>query len=127
MDPVSRAQAGNNQETGRIARLKGNRWPKGVSGNPNGRPKKNHVTKMFDRILAKKQNRKMIEEAILKTLLKGGMAPVLLLREIAERTEGKVSQAVEISGEITLGLAETIEKRRKAIADRDDQPRAIAS
>jgi len=114
MDPVSKAQAGNSQETGsRIDRLKGNRWPKGVSGNPHGRPKKLHITKMFEQVLAKSKNRNDIKRALLETLTSKGMAKVLMLREMAERTEGKVAQEVDMNVTGTVILAEIISERRR--------------
>lgn len=70
---------------------------------------------MFERVLAKPNNRKEIEDSILEELKRRGMAKVLLLREMAERTEGKVTQEISVDGNITLSLAETIASRRKAI------------
>lgn len=113
MDPVSRAQAGNKQESSRIDRVKGHRWKKGQSGNPSGRPKKLHITKMYERILGKSANRKEIEQSILKVLTSGRMATVLMAREMAERTEGKVAQEVDMNVTGTVVLAEIISERRK--------------
>jgi hypothetical protein len=53
-------------------------------------------------------------KAVLKTLLKGNMAMVLLLREITERIEGKVIQPIET--DITMNLAEAIAEGRKRAA-----------
>ena len=50
----------------------------------------------------------------MKTLLKGNMAMVLLLREITERIEGKVIQPIET--DITMNLAEAIAEGRKRAA-----------
>jgi hypothetical protein len=113
MDPVSRAQQGNKPEASRIDRVKGHRFQKGVSGNPSGRPKKNHITKMYEQLLANPQNRKHIKEAILKTLTGGRMSGVLQLREVAERTEGKVADVVDMNLSGTVQLATVIEERRK--------------
>jgi len=118
VDPVSKAQAGNKQEAtkyaNRIDRVKGHRFQKGVSGNPSGRPKKNHVTKMYEQLLANPQNRKAIKDAILKTLVSGRMSGVLQLREVAERTEGKVADIVDMNVSGTLTLEQVLEARKKA-------------
>jgi uncharacterized protein DUF5681 len=108
MDPVSKAQLANNSE--KIARLKQYSWKPGQTGNPRGRPKKLHITKMFEKVLANPENRKQVQEAIFKELCSRGMAKVLLLREIAERTEGKITQEVDLN--VTVALADTIAQRR---------------
>ena len=113
MDPVSKAQssAGNSD---RYSRLRPYSFKPGKSGNPNGRPKKAPITKIFERIFRKAKNRKDIEEAILKILLQGKMASVLMLREGAERIEGKVTEKLEVTGEInTLSDADLAEKIAK--------------
>jgi hypothetical protein len=45
------------------------------------------------------------------------MAMVLLLREMAERVEGKVTQPIE--AEVTVNLAEAIAKARQRVAMRE--------
>ncbi len=91
----------------------------GKSGNPGGRPKKNHITKMYDKLLAKPLNRKEIEASALKILTGGRMASVLLLREMAERTEGKVADTVDLNVTGTIQLANVIEQRRKKRAEKE--------
>src|ERR1700684_3214454 len=100
MDPVSRAQleiVPQNRHkidptTGTATQFKpGNR------ANPGGRPKKARVTKIYEKIFASAKNRKEIEQAILETLLSRRMSGVLLLREAAERIEGKVTQELEVN------------------------------
>jgi|ERR1700685_734145 len=78
--------------------------------NPGGRPKKTPITEIYERIFADSGNLELIEAAILKTILSGRMGSVLTLKEAAERIEGKVVQAMEHSGEITLTLAERMKK-----------------
>lgn len=96
----------------RIANLKP--FQPGQSGNAGGRPKKLPITELYERILSDPANIAAIEKAVLATLRKGNMAMVLLLREITERMEGKVTQPVEAS--ITLNLAEAIAEARKRVA-----------
>jgi len=117
VDPVSRAQQENSIETAQKApHLAQYRWPKGVSGNRNGRPRKaQRVTKMYERILRKTKNRKKIEESLMQTLTSKGMAKVLLLREMAERTEGKVAQELTGDFSVVVSLAEKVSERRKQL------------
>jgi|SRR4029077_19015480 len=92
--PGSGSFLAGNSENLREKRLKNLRpFPKGKGGNPSGRPKKAYLTKIYERILRKACTRKEIEEAFTKVLTSGRMASVLMAREMAERTEGKVSQA----------------------------------
>jgi hypothetical protein len=108
MDPVSRAQNSDNTAKKRIGRP----FPKGVSGNPGGRPKKLHITKMYEKILAKHGNRKDIQESLMRILTGGRMASVLMLREMAERTEGKVAQEVDMNVSAIVQYADAVARVR---------------
>lgn len=114
MDPVSKAQ-----QTPAIRNTTGQggsfatRFKPGVSGNPSGRPRKRPITKIYERIFAKRKNQKDIEETVLRIILGGRMASVLQLREMAERVEGKVVQPVEMSGEVNLTLSERLTRARE--------------
>lgn len=114
MDPVSRAQAENSAVSApKAPHLTQYQWPKGVSGNRNGRPHKaTRVTKMYERVLRKTKNRKEIETALMDTLTSKGMAKVLLLREMAERTEGKILQEIDMALDVTLQYAEVVSRMR---------------
>lgn len=110
----SKPAAAQNSEKkrGRAGNLKP--FKPGQSGNPGGRPKKRPITELYERILGDPKNIAAIEKAVLKTLSKGNMAMVLLLREITERIEGKVTQPIE--ADITVNLADAIAKARKRAA-----------
>lgn len=118
MDPVSRAQSEENSSLApsKRAHLAQFHWPKGTSGNPKGRPRKDQrITKMYDRIVRKVKNRKQIEAALMDTLTSKGMAKVLLLREISERLEGKVTQPMEV--DVNISLSQRMEKAEERLGD----------
>lgn len=108
MDPISKAQL-------REKRLKNLRpFRPGQSGNPSGRPRTPHLTNIYDDIMTSAKNRREIEKAIFKQLTSGGMAAVLLLREIAERLEGRVKDTVEMNVSGSITLEQVLEARKKA-------------
>jgi hypothetical protein len=92
--------------------MEATKWQKGQSGNPSGRPKKKPITEMYERILNNPEHLAAIEAATVSALKKGNMAMVLQLREITDRVEGKVSQDINLNGELTL--ADRISKARLA-------------
>jgi len=83
----------------------------GVSGNPGGRPKKKAITEMYERILNDPIHIAAIEAATVKALRNGNMAMVLQLKEMADRTEGKVTLPIE--HDVTVNLADAIAEARK--------------
>src|SRR5277367_831709 len=99
MDPVSKAQAADSSEKARKPRSLGRPFPKGVSGNPGGRKKK-PITEMMELILEDKANRAEIKEVIMDVIRSRRMASVLMLKEVTERLEGKVTQELELSGNV---------------------------
>jgi hypothetical protein len=86
----------------------------GQSGNPSGRPKKKPISDLYEEILNDPEEMAKIRAAVVKSLTKGNMAMVLQLREMTDRVEGKVTQPIEHSGEVTL--ADRISKARAARA-----------
>lgn len=87
------------------------KWKPGQSGNPSGRPKKKPITEIFERIMNNPELVAQFEAAIAKSIMKGGMAGVMYVREAADRIEGKVTQPIE--ADISVNLAEAIAEARK--------------
>lgn len=77
-------------------------WKKGQSGNPGGRPKKKLIDRALEELLLENDSEKARELAqrVLQLALAGD---VLAIKFIAERTEGRAMQKVEISGELNAG------------------------
>lgn len=96
----------------RIANLKP--FAPGQSGNPGGRPSSKALSALYEKILSDPENVAIIEKSVMKALRGGSMAMVLLLREMADRTEGKVTLPIEAS--VTMNLAEAIAAGRKRAA-----------
>lgn len=105
--------AGNSKENSkkRGEHLAPHQFKKGESGNPSGRPKKKLITEMYEDILNDPEHIAAIKDATVKALRKGNMAMVLQLREMADRTEGKVTQPIE--HDVTVNLADAIAEARK--------------
>ena len=68
-------------------------WPKGVSGNPGGRPKRDLAAEIARAIFEK--NPKAIEDAMLRALRRGDANT---FRVLAERGFGKLPQTKEVTG-----------------------------
>jgi hypothetical protein len=68
-------------------------WPKGVSGNPGGRPK-NDVGREIARAVLE-GNREAAYEALARALLKGN---AYVFKELTDRAYGKVSDKMELTG-----------------------------
>jgi hypothetical protein len=120
VDPVSRSLKTDNTQESRLSRF-GDKlqkpWLKGCpSPNPGGRPKKARITRIYQRILANADNRAMIEDVIINTLTgESRMASVLMLREMAERTEGKITQSIELSGNVSNMTEEEVDEHLKKL------------
>jgi hypothetical protein len=92
--------------------MEANKWQPGQSGNPGGRPKKRAITELYEKLLEDESFIEEVEKSIRKMVTSGRMVGQLQLKEMTERTEGKVSQPVE--GELTImSLAERMQKARE--------------
>ena len=109
--------AENNGKTPR--KVIGRPFPKGVSGNAGGRPKKSLMQREMERMANNPAYVKEWVEATKVRAKQAGVAGFLQSREILDRVDGPVKQ--EISAEITMTLASTIAERRKRAASDDSQ------
>lgn len=97
-------------------------WAKGVSGNPETQfqpgnqaavGRKGAITRIFEEIFENSDCTEAVKQQIMKTLTSKGMAGVLMLKEAAERIEGKVTQPMEVEGEIRVSVTEAMAKARE--------------
>jgi hypothetical protein len=86
-------------------------FPKGVSGNPSGRPKGTKiVSEMLVELLenefqGKGYNRKQLAEVVARALVKkAGKGDVKAIKELLDRVEGKVADKldVDVEGKLTV-------------------------
>jgi hypothetical protein len=100
-------QTDNKRENGKFAKgnMFGNRWQKGQSGNPAGRPK----SALLSDVLRKKLNEQLpdnndksisekIAEKLIELALQGDISAI---KEVFDRTEGKPLQKVNASVGVT--------------------------
>ena len=92
-------------------------WPKGVSGNPGGRPKTKPVTEELERLLQQEAPEKngqtwaaLIAEALVRRAANGD---VQAIAEVANRLEGRPAQAVSLDVNPLDNLAERIAVARR--------------
>jgi hypothetical protein len=123
VNPVT--EAFKSPHEGLIRRTETGRWPKGVSGNPAGRPpKERFITKLCEEIMEEK--REEIKARLIASLTERGMAGVLLFKEFAERVEGKVTQGIELSGSVNaMTDAEIMEKMAALLDVKIDEPERL--
>lgn len=92
-------------------------WPKGVSGNPGGRPKKTALTDAIREQLAEvdeqdkagRTNAEIIAAALVARAKRGD---VRAAGEIADRAEGRPSQSLNLQGRMEVS---TLEERRARV------------
>jgi hypothetical protein len=97
--------------SGRVENLKP--WPKGVSGNPAGRPRHDLSAEIARAVF--EQNTELIYRAMLRALKKGNAKTFAVL---AERGYGKLTTRVEMDMDASIHLAERIGRARKRIREK---------
>jgi hypothetical protein len=93
--------------------MEAHKWKPGESGNKSGRPKRKPITELYKELLSDPENLEMVRTSIIKSISGGQMAMVLLLREMTDRVEGKVTQPIE--ADVTVNLADAIAEARSRL------------
>lgn len=108
-EPLERPKRKDPQEYGAHPK-----WEKGQSGNPGGRPKKKWLTEIYEELLDEiaetPDQREALKESLRQKLMAKGVVSTMLIQQMQDRTEGKVSQPVELE---IVGLAERLKKARE--------------
>jgi hypothetical protein len=93
------------------------RWKKGgPSPNPGGRPRTAHISGALRAALESGEAEQLASVllALAAGRKRGTAVQIAALREIADRTEGKPHQSVEVDAKVRLNLAERLEQARKS-------------
>lgn len=89
------------------------KWQPGQSGNPGGRPKRKPISELYERILDNPENIELFEKAVIKAVASGRMSSMFQLKEMADRTEGKVKDEADITLKGDVGtVLEAIRSRK---------------
>ena len=116
-DGVQNNENSTIQPEKKLGGVTGKGWMPGQSGNPGGRPKRTLLTDVFEEMLEEKladpDAREAFKKAHWEKLLSRTVVSSMTLEKILDRTEGKVSQPVAISGELSVSLSEEIRKARQ--------------
>ena len=102
---------------GRIQNLKP--WPKGVSGNPKGRPKGDISSEIARAVF--ENNPEPIYEGMVRRLMKGDAR---VFKVLADRAYGKVKDQVEV--DMSQGIAERLNAARRRVMEGGDSETASA-
>lgn len=96
--------------------MEARKWQPGQSGNPGGRPKKKPVTDLFEELMSDPELVAGFKSAIARSIMKGGMAGVMYMKEAADRLEGKVTQPID--AEVHMhSLSERMQKAQERIKE----------
>ena len=91
----------------------------GKSGNPGGRPRRKWMTDLAEELLEERlenspEYRQQYKEMLWANMLSNKVVGAMTRDSVWERTEGKVSQPVDLNGNISvLTISERMQKARK--------------
>ena len=95
-------------------------WKRGgPSPNPGGRPKTAHISEALRAVLESGEAEKLAAEllALAKGRKRGSAVQIAALREIADRTEGRAHQTMEVDTNFNSSLAKRLEAARKRVRE----------
>jgi hypothetical protein len=110
------------------------RWPKGVSGNPGGRPRKKPITELYRifadvtvdelplRIRRRLQDREGLSLAangVLGLYLSMGEGSHSAGKELREGIEGKLTERIDLTVDVNKDVVERLQAARKRSATRE--------
>jgi hypothetical protein len=125
--------AGNSAKSrrGNPAKIKPFRWPKGVSGNPGGRPRKKPITELYaafadlqidelpNRIRKKLKDREGLSLAangVLGLYLAMGEGSHSAAKELREGIEGKLTEKIDLTTDVNRDVVERLRAARNRLA-----------
>ena len=114
MDSNESVENNNSTTEKLLGGVTGKGFMPGQSGNPGGRPKKRVISDLYEEMLADPEFVGEVRNSIRKMVLSGRMVGQLLLKEMTERTEGKVVQPVEADINVS-SLAERMALAEKRV------------
>jgi hypothetical protein len=89
----------------------------GQSGNPGGVPKNKWLSDVTEEMLEEKLKdpkfREQYKDSLWKKLLAQGVVSAMTLDKIWERTEGKVTQTVDVNGTLNITISERMRKAKE--------------
>lgn len=98
-------QTENKHKNGKFAggNTVGNRWQKGQSGNPAGRPKSALLSDALRKQLAEtdKDGKSVAEKVAAALIQKAKGGDVQAIREVFDRAEGKAQQSIDVEMNVT--------------------------
>lgn len=112
---IPKRNPGRTKEQGLPAAAEPYKFKPGQSGNPGGRPKKKPLTDLYEELLSDPATMKLVRAAVTKMIKSGRMVGQLQLKEMAERVEGKVSQSIEVNGELALTISDRMKKAEERL------------
>jgi len=89
--------------TSRADHLKKYRWPKGTSGNPDGRPT-GSISLVEQLKVYLRQHPEDVEAIVVALIKQGKLGNTVATKEMLDRIDGKVAETHKIEGELPITL-----------------------